>query len=215
MKEFIKVLYFRLKYKASVKKNCIISFDSTMGNGCVLEEKGCISSSTLGCSVYIGNNSRLFKVEVGSYTSIGPNVTIGENEHYSTFISTSNFLLNDKMKEVYVKNNKVMTSIGSDVWIGIGATIKKGVRVGHGAIVGAHALVTKDIEPYSVVGGVPAKIIKYRFNEFNINRLLQSNWWELNEKILDNVFDNIELKDEDGMCDDFIEQLIKFKILSN
>lgn len=82
--------------------------------------------------------------------------------------------------------------IGNDVWIGDNVTIKNGVKIGDGAVIGACALVTKDIPPYAIVGGVPAKIIKYRFEEKIINELLELKWWNFNDEILKTIqYDNI------------------------
>ena len=71
--------------------------------------------------------------------------------------------------------------IGNDVWIGAKSTIMSGVKIGHGAIVAAGAVVTKDVQPYSVVGGNPAKHIKFRFDERQIEKLLEINWWDWEE----------------------------------
>ena len=71
--------------------------------------------------------------------------------------------------------------MGNDVWIGENAHIMSGVTIGDGAIVGSEALVTKDIPPYAIVGGNPAKIIKYRFDEYTIEKLLKIKWWDFGE----------------------------------
>lgn len=84
--------------------------------------------------------------------------------------------------------NKGNTIVGNDVWIGYGATIMPGVRIGDGAIVAAKSVVTKDVEPYAVVGGNPAKIIRKRFSDDKIQRLLDVAWWNWPiEKITQNV----------------------------
>ncbi len=89
-----------------------------------------------------------------------------------------------------------MLKIGNDVWIGANVLILDGVTIGNGAIIAAGAVVTKDVPPYAVVGGVPAKIIKYRFNKEEIDFLEQLKWWEKDEKWLTEYgkyFNNVEL----------------------
>lgn len=75
-------------------------------------------------------------------------------------------------------DNRGDITIGSDVWIGYEAVILSGVTIGHGAVVGARALVTRDVPPYTIVGGVPAKAIRRRFDQGTIDRLLESRWWD-------------------------------------
>ena len=75
-----------------------------------------------------------------------------------------------------------LTTIGNDVWIGAHAQIKSGITIGTGSIVAAGAVVTKDVPPYAIVGGVPAKIIRYRFPEETVEKLLKSEWWKLSDK---------------------------------
>lgn len=79
-------------------------------------------------------------------------------------------------------NNKGDISIGNDVWIGYEAAILAGVTIGDGAVIGARAVVTKNVEPYAIVGGVPAKPIRKRFDDITIERLLKIKWWDLPEK---------------------------------
>ena len=86
-----------------------------------------------------------------------------------------------KRFSLFKVDNVVKTAIGSDVWIGHGATIKAGVTIGHGAVIGSNAMVTKDVPPYAIVAGVPAKVIKYRFDEDTIIDLLKSEWCTLSD----------------------------------
>ena len=76
-------------------------------------------------------------------------------------------------------------TIGNDVWIGQGCTIMSGVNIGTGAVIAAGSLVTKDVPEYAIVGGSPAKIIKYRFDGRTIDGLLNSKWWDLDPKELE------------------------------
>jgi acetyltransferase-like isoleucine patch superfamily enzyme len=77
--------------------------------------------------------------------------------------------------------------IGHDVWIGAGATIKRGVTIGHGAVIATRSVVTRDVPPYAIVGGVPAKLIRYRFDEAMVERLLASQWWRYGPDVLQSM----------------------------
>ena len=85
-------------------------------------------------------------------------------------------------KERRFEEFKAQIEIGNDVWIGDSAIIMDGVKIGDGSIIAAGAVVTKDVPPYAIVGGVPAKIIRYRFDEDDINFLLELSWWEKDKK---------------------------------
>ncbi len=127
---------------------------------------------------YIGN------VDIGRYCSIAYGVNIGMFEHPVDWLSTSS----RQYLSGHVKGARSVpirrfdanprTTIGNDVWIGTGATLIDGITIGDGAIIAAGAVVTKDVPPYAIVGGVPAKIIKYRFNEEIIAKLLELKWWQ-------------------------------------
>lgn len=134
---------------------------------------------------YVGRESQVYSANVGSFTSIGPQVLIGLGEHPSkNFISTHPMFYSTlgQSNPVIVEKNLYdefpQTAIGHDVWVGARSMIKSGISVGNGAIIAAGSVVVKDVEPYSIVGGVPAKHIRYRFNEEQITFLLDSRWWE-------------------------------------
>lgn len=98
--------------------------------------------------------------------------------------------------------------IGNDVWIGSHALILGGVKIGDGAVIGAGAVVTKDVPPYAVVGGVPARIIKYRFSQEIIDKLLEIKWWNLPENILK---ENIKLFQTDNITFDLLQKFSQLK----
>ncbi len=125
---------------------------------------------------------------VGSFCSIGSGaafIMAGNQGHRNDWVSTFPFAF---FSEDYVAAGAVNgyagagdTVIGNDVWIGSEAIIMPGIRVGHGAVIGTRALVTRDVEPFTIVGGNPAKPIRKRFNEDEIAKLLEMAWWDWDE----------------------------------
>ena len=184
-----------------------VSVDELVEGGCVISKSAIINKSLrLNSPVHISpqcqisSNTSIDKftflnwnaivyqnVSIGSYCSIGRGVQIGLARHPVDWLSTHSFQYSSvwfpKIKE-YVdlpRINKHLhhpeTVVGSDVWIGNNALVLSGVRIGIGAIIGAGAVVTKDIPPYAVAVGSPAKIIKFRFSNSIIKQLLDSKWW--------------------------------------
>lgn len=129
-------------------------------------------------------------MKVGRFCSIAPNVNIMGTQHPTNRFTSSPLTYNSRFarlaKRDFKKDYDLLPFdmglpppiIGHDVWIGENTTIKGGIVIGHGAIVASNSVVTKNIPPYAIVGGVPAKIIKYRFDESVIKDLLQSHWWD-------------------------------------
>jgi len=138
------------------------------------------------------NRGSLAKVIIGKYCSLASDITIISGgihpvDWVSTFPFRAKFDLEGKFEDgmPYTKGDII---IGNDVWIGTGVTILSGVTIGHGAIIAAGALISKDVEPYAIVGGVPGKIIHFRFNEKQINLLLEIKWWDwTHERIVKNI----------------------------
>lgn len=171
-----------------------------------------IVDSSIGRYSYIGINSWIVNAEVGQFCSIATDVNIGLAEHTIDYLSTSP-IFTEKINGTgysWVKQNLInptpRTYIGNDVWIGYRALIKSGIKIGNGAIVGAGAVVTKNIPPYAIVAGVPAKIIRYRYSQKVIDRLGKLNWWEMDELLLQKNIDLFQ-RNAEAQIDDIIERL--------
>lgn len=122
------------------------------------------------------------QVIIGRYCSIGPNVTliVGGN-HPTAWVSTFPFRAKLQMTGAFsdgMPSSRGPIEIGSDVWIGTGSTVLSGVSIGHGAVVAAGAVVTRSVPPYAIVAGNPAAVVRIRFPQSIVDRLLLSLWWE-------------------------------------
>jgi virginiamycin A acetyltransferase len=154
----------------------------------------------------------LSKVKVGNFTSIAEKVTIYLGNgfgHDATFVSTYPFgyIHKDVFDKVSnkSKNTNGDVNIGSDVWIGYNATIMSGVTIGDGAIIAANSHVVKNVEPYSIVGGNPAKHIKYRFSKEQIEKLLKIKWWNWKDEKIKKFMHLLMSKN----IDPFIKQALR------
>lgn len=164
-------------------------------------------NSSMGYASYVSDHSFIKNTVIGRYTCIANEVMTVAGNHPLSFASVHPAFYSTTQKLSYVKKNKfddfhyldsqkrISVVIGNDVWIGARATILEGVTIGDGAVVAAGAIVTKDVPPYAIVGGVPAKIIKYRFDEETIKKLLELKWWEKDQawiKSHADDFDDVE-----------------------
>lgn len=157
--------------------------------GMLIVGKHTYGVNNLDIQTYYGSEA---KVNIGKYCSIGPNITIITGGiHPTNWISTFPFRAKWNLLGKFEDGmpcTKGSIEIGNDVWIGSGVTILSGVNVGHGAVLATGALVTKDVPPYAMVGGNPAKTFRYRFDEKKIIKLLEIKWWDWEEiKIKENV----------------------------
>ena len=159
-------------------------------------ENGCyIGGKKIGKYTFIGMNSYVDKstLSIGRFCSIAMNAKISLQNHPHDWVSTHPFTYRKKYgfvsENIAIEGiNTKKTIIGNDVWIGANVTILAGVTVGDGAIIGANSLVARNIEPYSIVSGTPARLVRYRFDEETIKKLKQTEWWNWDdEKIQKNL----------------------------
>lgn len=203
MRQFIRYIItfffgFYLKRKrVIVAPNCILTRATTFGGKNRVNGNCNIANSIIGTGTYIGANCSLANVLIGNYCSIAQNVKVISATHpTSKFVSThpaffsvakqAGFTYADELKfeeTIYWNKDKaICVHIGNDVWIGEDVKIIGGIEIGNGAIIAAGAVVTKNVLPYSIVGGVPAKLIKFRFPEDQIVFLQKFNWWDKNDE---------------------------------
>ena len=143
---------------------------------------------------YIGNHVVFTKALLGSYCSIADNVVIGPGDHDYRNISTRSIVLSSDARNHFT--DKPVT-IGNDVWIGVNAVILRGVKIGNGAVIASGAVVNRDVPDFAVVGGVPSKVIKYRFSESMIKKITDSKWWEKDLSDAKRIVAELSLMKED------------------
>lgn len=158
--------------------------ESTIHGTSKVESGSTVLGSTLAKHSFCGYDCTVLYCDIGSFCSIASRVSIGGVAHPIEFVSTSPVFLShkDSVKTKFSHHDflpVVRTSIGNDVWIGEGAYIKAGVTIGHGAVVGMGSVVTRDVEPYAIVAGNPAKLIRMRFDKRVIEALLKMAWWDM------------------------------------
>lgn len=135
----------------------------------------------IGNSNYIGERTKIIHARIGNYCSVADDAKIGLMEHDLNCISTSWRIMEPSQGISSFSGWTKPAVIENDVWIGSNAVIKQGVTIHTGAVVGAGAVVVKDVPAYAIVGGVPAQVIRYRFDDEMINRILETHWWEYPE----------------------------------
>lgn len=169
--------------------------DSTVGKYCQIQRNCDLLRASVGDFTIIERYAVLHDVTMGSFCEMSWHCSAGGDNHNYSLPSIHHFYWQTyfgfEENENSVGKNNFFTKlkseeciIGNDVWIGTGVTINRKVRVGNGAILASGCVVTKDVPDYAIVGGVPARIIKYRFDEKTIDRLLKIAWWDWPDDVL-------------------------------
>lgn len=148
--------------------------------------------SKMGKYSFCGYDCEIICAEIGMFTSIASGVVIGGARHPMEWagMSPAFYVGRDSIKKKFAKHelpNPKITTVGNDVWIGRSAILLSGISIGDGAVIGAGAVVTKDVPAYAIVAGNPAKIIRYRFDLQIINKLQEVRWWDMPEYQLKNA----------------------------
>ena len=207
-------LYARYLYRRYLKENekrhVVFAETSKINQGCSFEGNNYIAGELYDCQVgygsYVHQNSVLTYVKVGRFCAIAEDVNIRLFQHPTDMVAVSpcfyrkehtlhTFVKDNLFEDLQLNEEGYSVVVGNDVWIGRGVSIKSGITIGDGAIIGAGAVVTKDVDPYAIVGGVPAKLIRYRFAQDEIKALLHIKWWDRDTRWLHEngkYFSNVE-----------------------
>lgn len=171
--------------KVSVGDDSIV-VNCSFGKKCSVARRNVISFSKIGEGSSTQSNTTIRFSTVGKYCAIAWNVTIGAPNHDFKRLAMAeiDYVYDDEPHEHLTSFDKLSCTIGNDVWVAAGAHVLRGVTVSDGAVIAANAVVTKDVPPYAMVAGVPAKIIGYRFDDDQIKRLEKIKWWDFSEKQL-------------------------------
>jgi len=175
-----------------------VIIDSRVGPWADIGPRCHIVESVLGDYTYTAGDVSIIYSDIGRFCSIASHVRVNPGnhpmwrptQHHMTY-RRKQYGFGEDDEEFFQWRRDHRCTIGHDVWIGHGATIMAGVSIGTGAVIGAGAVVTKDVEPYTIVGGVPAKLIRNRFPDDVREKMLKIEWWNWDRKMLEDRFDDL------------------------
>lgn len=186
-----KVLFHSDEYMLAKKTHCK---DVEFGYRCNVAYEADIFDSKIGKRTSVGRYTTIRNCDIGGYCAISWNCSLGAKNHHYERLSCSGAFYHSRfgLVDADIKEMEYIppTVIGNDVWIGCNAVVVSGVTIGDGAVIGAGAIVTKDVEPYAIVVGVPGKCVGYRFEEDIRKNLLEAKWWLWEDDLLK---ENVEI----------------------
>lgn len=180
-------LYLWAKIIKKIRGSAIIN--SKIHKTSKVESGSHIVNSIFDKHSYCGYDCEIVNCGIGSFCSIANHVVIGGGKHPMEWVSMSPVFYEgrDSVKTKFSTHKREAverTKIGHDVWIGEGVLIKQGITIGNGAVIGMGSVVAKDVEPYTIVAGCPANVIRKRFDDYIISRLQEIKWWEFEDEEL-------------------------------
>lgn len=188
-----------------IADGCSIGDDTTVErcefqNNVVINRRSYINDSYVGKFTYTGINTTMNWTKIGAFCSLARNVDVGGFDHdYHKITTMPAFRFaqtqNGGGKLVVKTKHEDYCEIGNDVWIAAGAQILHKVKIGDGAVIGGGAVVTKDVPPYAIAVGIPAKVIGFRCSEKNIEELLKIKWWDWPDEVLMKYINDFICKD--------------------
>lgn len=182
-----------------------VAADCTLGRWTEVGRRTQMRASSLGDYSYITENGHVMDTNIGKFCSIANDVRLNPGNHptwrasqHHAFYRAEAYDLGEDDADFFDWRRSNPVTIGHDVWIGHGVTVTAGVTIGTGAAIGAGAVVTKDVEPYTIVGGVPAKLLKRRFTPEQGKALMEVAWWDWSHDLLKSALHDIRHLDVDA-----------------
>lgn len=196
MKKSFELLIYVI-HKALKKMRLSGIRNSTVHESSKLESGTAFVGSSMDRYSFCGYDCEILDTDIGPFCSIANGVIIGGGEHPIEWASSSPVFYDnrDSIKKKFSRHERrqgTRTVIEADVWIGRSALIKSGIKIGVGAVVGMGSVVTKDVPPYAIVGGNPARLLRYRFDENVIQKLLNSKWWAWSDSEIENCAEFVQ-----------------------
>jgi acetyltransferase-like isoleucine patch superfamily enzyme len=197
VKKLFRTPFAILRYReVSIARGVVVAGNCEFGENVKIYENSVLSNVSVNDYSYIGGDCRLKNCVVGKFCSVGTEIQIGVGMHPIDKISTyPGFYSSQATGSVRIGQDLSVSEfeeveIGNDVWIGNRVIVLDGVKIGNGSVIAAGSVVTKNVEPYSIVAGVPARMIKMRFSQGEIDFLQRFKWWD---RGLDYCVENADL----------------------